>query len=171
MPTLRTFIATVLLGLGLCVGTLHAAEPPTAGAVQQSLDKIADRKLPDADQKALQAVLQQTLTLLESKADYEQRLNDVKQQLNDAPRQTGENQRELARLKASTPIPVAQRYKDLSVPQLRSRCWPSAPRNKVSCKKPWPLPTVKALPHRPARNGPGRKSINNQTAFSRSATS
>ena len=118
MPTLRTFIATVLLGLSLCVGPLHAAEPPTAEAVQQSLDKIADRKLPDADQKALQAVLQQTLTLLESKADYEQRLNDVKQQLNDAPRQTGENQRELARLKASTPIPVAQRYKDLSVPQL-----------------------------------------------------
>ena len=51
MPTLRTFIATVLLGLSLCVGTLQAAEPPTAESVQQSLDKIADRKLPDADQK------------------------------------------------------------------------------------------------------------------------
>lgn len=85
MPTLRTFFATVLLGLSLCVGTLHAAEPPTAEAVQQSLDKIADRKLPDADQKALQTVLQQTLTLLDNKADYEQRLNDVKQQLANAP--------------------------------------------------------------------------------------
>ncbi|WP_218723355.1 mechanosensitive channel MscK [Pseudomonas bubulae] len=118
MPTLRTFIATVLLGLSLCVGTLQAADPPTAEAVQQSLDKIAERKLPDADQKALQAVLQQTLTLLDSKADYEQRLNDVKQQINDAPRQTAENQRELAKIKASKPIPVAQRYSELSVQQL-----------------------------------------------------
>ena len=35
------------------------------------------RKLPYADQKALQAVLQQTLTLLDNKADYEQRLFDI----------------------------------------------------------------------------------------------
>ena len=55
MPTLRTLFATVLLGLSLCVGPLQAAEPPTTESVQQSLDKIADRKLPDADQKALQA--------------------------------------------------------------------------------------------------------------------
>ncbi len=170
MPTLRTFIATVLLGLSLCVGPLHAAEPPTAEAVQQSLDKIADRKLPDADQKALQAVLQQTLTLLESKADYEQRLNDVKQQLNDAPRQTGENQRELARLKASTPIPVAQRYKDLSVPQLEQML-AERTTQQGELQKPWPLPTVKALPHRPARNGPRPKSATARRASSRSATS
>ena len=118
MPTLRTFFATVLLGLSLSVGTLHAAEPPTTEAVQQSLDKIADRKLPDADQKALQAVLEQTLGLLANKAEYEQRLSEVKQQLSNAPRQTAENQRELARLKASKAVPVEQRYSSLSVPQL-----------------------------------------------------
>ena len=118
MPTLRTFFATVLLGLSLSVGMLHAAEPPTAEAVQQSLDKIADRKLPDADQKALQAVLEQTLSLLATKADYEQRLSEVKQQLSNAPQQTAENQRELARLKASKAVPVEQRYSGLSVPQL-----------------------------------------------------
>ncbi|MGG3792770.1 mechanosensitive channel MscK [Pseudomonas paraversuta] len=118
MPTLRTFFATVLLGLSLSVGMLQAAEPPSAEAVQQSLDKIADRKLPEADQKALQTVLQQTLSLLANKADYEQRLNDVKELLANAPRQTTENQRELARLKATKPLPVAQRYSGLSVPQL-----------------------------------------------------
>ncbi|WP_300731021.1 mechanosensitive channel MscK [Pseudomonas sp.] len=118
MPTLRPLLFTVLLGLSLCVGTLQAAEPPSPESVQQSLDKIADRKLPEADQKALQGVLEQTLNLLASKADYEQRLSAVKQQLESAPRQTSENQRELARLKATPPVPVAQRYTTLSVPQL-----------------------------------------------------
>lgn len=118
MPTLRTLFATVLLGLSLSTGMLQAAEPPTPETVQQSLNKIADRKLPDADQKALQAVLEQTLSQLANKADYEQRLSEVKQQLSSASRLTGENQRELSRLKASKIEPVAQRYSNLSVPQL-----------------------------------------------------
>ena len=118
MSLLRTLFVTVLLGLSLSVGTLQAAEPPSPESIQQSLDKIAERKLPEADQKALQGVLQQTLTLLGDKADYEQRLTDIKQLLATASDQTEENQRELARLKASPAVPVAQRYKDLSVAQL-----------------------------------------------------
>ena len=118
MPTLRSFFVTVMLGLSLAIGSLQAAEPPTLEGVQQSLDKIADRKLPETDQKALQAVLEQTLNLLTSQAEYEQRLSAVKQQLSNAPHQTGENQRELARLKANQPVPVEQRYSDLSVEQL-----------------------------------------------------
>ncbi|AZE92589.1 Mechanosensitive channel MscK [Pseudomonas orientalis] len=118
MPILRTFLATALLGLTLCVGAVHAADPPSADAVQQTLDKLPDRKLPDADMKALQGILQQTLTYLASKQDYEQRLADLKRQLEDAPRQTVENQRELTRLKATKIVPVAQRYASLPVPQL-----------------------------------------------------
>ena len=118
MPTLRTFFATVLLGLSLSVGPVYAGDPPTAEAVQLSLDKIADRKLPDADQKALQTVLEQTLSFLANKSDYEQRLIEVKDQLHSAPRQTIDNQRELARLKASKVVPIEQRYATLSVQQL-----------------------------------------------------
>ncbi|WP_095148251.1 mechanosensitive channel MscK [Pseudomonas sp. Irchel s3a18] len=118
MPTLRTFIAIALLGLSLSVGTLQAAEPPSAEAVQRSLDKIAERKLPEADQKALQLVLQQTLIQLSSQADNERRLSDLKQQLSTAPKQNIENQRELERLKATKVVPVAQRYANLSVSQL-----------------------------------------------------
>lgn len=118
MPTLRTFFATVLLGLSLSVGPVYAGDPPSAEAVQLSLDKIADRKLPDADQKALQTVLEQTLSFLANKSDYEQRLIEVKDQLHSAPRQTIDNQRELARLKASKVVPIEQRYATLSVQQL-----------------------------------------------------
>src|SRR5207253_6540184 len=106
------------LGLSLSVGALQAADLPTSESVQHSLDKIADRKLPEADQKALQTILQQTLTQLVNLQDYEQKLADLKQQLNTAPRQTAENQRELVRLKATKVVPAAQRYANLPVPQL-----------------------------------------------------
>lgn len=118
MPTLRTFFAIALLGLSLSVGTVQAAEPPSAESVQKSLDNIATRKLPEADQKALQTVLQQTLTQLSNKSDYEKRLSDLKQQLSTAPKQNLENQRELERLTATKVVPVAQRYGNLTVPQL-----------------------------------------------------
>ena len=118
MPTLRTFFSAALLGLCLSVASVQAADPPSTEAVQQSLDKIADRKLPEADQKALQAVLEQTLAFLTNTQDNEKKLADLKQQLAQAPRQTGENQRELTKLKGTRIIPVAQRYANLQVPQL-----------------------------------------------------
>ncbi|WP_397450268.1 mechanosensitive channel MscK [Pseudomonas sp. NA-150] len=118
MLTLRTLFASALLGLCLSFVPVHAAEPPTSKAVQQSLTKIADRKLNDADQKSLQQVLEQTLTFLASQADSDKRLEALKQQLNQAPRQIIDNQRELVRLKASKVVPIAQRYANLDVPQL-----------------------------------------------------
>ncbi|MCU7648749.1 mechanosensitive channel MscK [Pseudomonas piscis] len=118
MPTLRKIFAIALLGLSLSVGAAQGGDPPSAEAVQQSLDKIAERKLSEVDQKALQTVLQNTLNQLANLQDYEQRLPELKQQLANAPRQTLENQRELARLKASKVVPVAQRYASQSVAQL-----------------------------------------------------
>ena len=118
MPTLRHFFAIALLGLSLSVGAAQGGDPPSAESVQQNLDKIAERKLPEADQKALQTLLQNTLGQLNTKQDYERRLADLKQQLSNAPRLTADNQRELARLKATKVVPVAQRYASLSVAQL-----------------------------------------------------
>jgi potassium efflux system protein len=120
MFSLRNVFASALLGLCLsCVPALAADTPPLSSeAVQRSLDKIADRKLSADDQKALQQVLEQTLTFLASQKDNQQKLEDLKKQLADAPRQTAENQRELTQLKASKVIPVAQRYASLDVPKL-----------------------------------------------------
>lgn len=118
MPTLRKIFAIALLGLSLSVGAAQGGDPPSAEAVQQSLDKIAERKLSEADQKALQTILQNTLNQLANQQDYEQRLPELKQQLASAPRQTLENQRELERLKASKVVPVTQRYASQSVAQL-----------------------------------------------------
>jgi len=118
MPSLRSFFSAALLGLCLTVTAVQAADPPTSEAVQQSIDKIADRKLSDADQKALQQVLEQTLAFLSSRDDSNNQLPALKKQLSEAPQVIAENQHELTKLKASKPVPVAQRYANLSVPPL-----------------------------------------------------
>ena len=117
--SLRVHLRAALLGLCLSLSfAATAAEPLTAPGIQGSLDKIADRKLPEAEQKALQQVLEQTLGLIASKEDSEKKLAALKQQLAGAPRETSDSQRELAKLKGSKSVPVAQRYANLSVPQL-----------------------------------------------------
>ncbi|RWU26584.1 mechanosensitive channel MscK [Pseudomonas alkylphenolica] len=116
--SLRTTVCAALLGLCLSLSSVWAAEPPTSASIQNSLDKIAERKLPEAEQKALQQVLEQTLAFLSSKEDAEKKLVALKQQLADAPHKTSENQRELRKLNDSKVVPVAQRYAALNVPQL-----------------------------------------------------
>ncbi|ANC00713.1 potassium transporter KefA [Pseudomonas putida] len=117
--SLRVYARAALLGLCLSLSfATVAAEVPAAPGIQNSLDKIAERKLPEPEQKALQQVLEQTLTLIASKEDSEKKLADLKQQLAGAPQETRDSQRELAKLKDSKVTPVAQRYASLSVPQL-----------------------------------------------------
>ncbi|MGE7990338.1 mechanosensitive channel MscK [Pseudomonas sp. NPDC089554] len=117
--SLRVSLRAALLGLclSLSFATL-AAEAPTTASIQGSLDKIAERKLPEAEQKALQQVLEQTLAQLTSQQDSEKKLAALKQQLADAPQETRDAQRELAKLKDSKVTAVAQRYASLDVPQL-----------------------------------------------------
>ena len=117
MP-LRSILRTALLGLCLSVSHLLAADLPSVTGVQNSLDKIAERKLPEAEQKAAQQVLEQTLVLLGNRDDATQKLEALKQQLADAPRETRDNQKELAKLKQTPVAPVGQRYAALTVPQL-----------------------------------------------------
>ncbi|BBT38030.1 Potassium efflux system KefA precursor [Pseudomonas putida] len=117
--SLRVSLRAALLGLCLSLSfAVMAAEVPTTASVQHSLDKIAERKLPEAEQKALQQVLEQTLVLLASKEDSEKKLAELKQQLASAPNEIRDGQRELTKLKQTKSVPVAERYANLAVPQL-----------------------------------------------------
>lgn len=118
MPKLRLFLAVTFTLLCFGLSTAQADEPPKAADVQQSLDSLADRKLPEADQLALKQTLEQTLRMLQDRDSAEQRLNELRQQIDKAPRQITDAQRELSRLKASPEVPVAQRYGRLSLDQL-----------------------------------------------------
>jgi len=117
MPFLRPLLLSLLLGCSITLPSF-AAEPPSSAQVQQSLDQLAERKLPEAEHKALQARLEQTLTLLAGRDDSLQRLEALKRQLRDAPTLIAAAQRELNRLKATAPVEVAKRYAKSSVPQL-----------------------------------------------------
>ena len=114
MPSLRAYLVIALLGLSLCAPWLQAAEPPKSADVQRSLDNLAERKLPEAEQLALKQTLEKTLAWLTEEADSQQRLSDLKKQLDQAPRLIGEAQRELERLKASQPTQVQQRHANSS---------------------------------------------------------
>ncbi len=117
MSSLRILFVATLLGLCL-TAPLSAAELPSSSAVQRSLDSLPDRKLPEAEQKALQKTYEQTLSFLAQASASEQALSQLKTQLDDAPRQIREAQRELAKLKANPPKPLAQQLKNSTAAQL-----------------------------------------------------
>ena len=118
MPSLRTLFAATLLGLCLLTQPTLAAELPARSEVQRSLDGLADRKLPEAEQKALQKTYEQTLGFLEQSDNSKKALTQLKTQLAAAPRQISEAQRELLRLKASPAVAAAQRYAKAPTSQL-----------------------------------------------------
>ena len=117
MSFLRPLLLGLLLGCSF-IAPVSAAEPPSAKAVQQSLDALAERKLPEAEHNALKARLEQTLAYLTDRDGSQQKLEALKVQLRDAPRLTGEAQRELNRLKATAAVDVTKRYARSSVAQL-----------------------------------------------------
>ncbi|WP_052080984.1 mechanosensitive channel MscK [Pseudomonas sp. ML96] len=118
MSFLRPVFAGLFLGLCLTSAPVSAAEPPSAKSVQAQLDTLGDRKLPEADNNAMKARLEGTLTFLASRLESQQKLEALKIQLRDAPRLTGEAQREFNRLKNTAPVNVASRYGKSSVTQL-----------------------------------------------------
>ncbi|WP_010488494.1 mechanosensitive channel MscK [Pseudomonas sp. S9] len=118
MPPFRHFIAITLFSLLLGNSLAFAAAPPSYDDVQSQLSSLADSKLPEAEQTQLKQTLEKTLSLLRLKAQSEKSLEDLNKQLDAAPRLIGEAQRELARLKASQPTPVGERYGNRKVSEL-----------------------------------------------------
>ena len=118
MSSFRIYLSAVLLGLCLNAPLLLAGEPPSSADVQRNLDGLADRKLPEAEQKALQKTYEQTLGFLEQADSSKKALTQLKAQLAAAPRQINEAQRELSRLKSSPEVPIAERHARTSLAQL-----------------------------------------------------
>jgi potassium efflux system protein len=118
MPSLRTLLTATLLGFCLSTQPLLGAELPSSAQVQSNLDSLAERKLPEAEQKALQKTLEQTLSFIDQASASDSALAKLKTQLATAPQQISEAQRELARLQANPGKPVTQRYGNADAAQL-----------------------------------------------------
>ncbi|MCU1718362.1 mechanosensitive channel MscK [Pseudomonas sp. 5P_3.1_Bac2] len=95
-----------------------AADVPTAADVQKSLDGLAARKLPEAEQQALKQTLEQTLAMLTQRTDSINRLEVLEQLLDQAPRLISDAQQDLAQLKAQQRTPINTRYGDSSLEKL-----------------------------------------------------
>ncbi|MDX1297011.1 MAG: mechanosensitive channel MscK, partial [Pseudomonas sp.] len=118
MSSLRTYLAIALLGLCLNSTLLQAADTPSSASIQSSLDNLAERKLPEAEQLAIKQTLEKTLALLSEKTDSQQRLAALEKQLEQAPRMINEAQRDYERLKNSPPTQVSLRYGKSDLPLL-----------------------------------------------------
>ncbi|MBV2133563.1 mechanosensitive channel MscK [Pseudomonas sp. MAP12] len=119
MFKLRPFLASLLLGLLILAPFAGAADAlPSAATVQKQLDALEARKLPEAEHKALQDTLQQTLDHLQTLKGSSAELASLKQQLAAAPKQTLEAQRELAQLKPLVAEELGKRYASLPTAQL-----------------------------------------------------
>ena len=121
MLQLRPLLASLLLGLLLCVTQAQAADNlPSAASVQKQLAGLEARKLPEAEHNALQDTLQKTLDQLQLLQSSSTELASLKQRLAAAPRLTAEAQRELAQLKPADGDALAKHYASQSVEQLES---------------------------------------------------
>ncbi|GGK09708.1 mechanosensitive channel MscK [Pseudomonas matsuisoli] len=122
MRLLYAFSAILLLNL-LPIGGVNAAasDAPTTEQVQSSLDKIAERKLPEAEQAAVQQTLEGTLGFLKSQADAQQGLEALKTQIDQAPQETEQAHKELLALKDQPPTDIQQRYANASVQELEKQ--------------------------------------------------
>ena len=103
--------------------SMHAAAEapprPQPDELRARLQALAERKLPEAEQRTAQQALEQAQASLASAEDYRRRLDALKQTLADAPAQIAEARRQLAAL--STAAPVAEPAADTPLARLEER--------------------------------------------------
>ena len=120
MPFLRPLFFALLFGFCLNAAAQQEDALPSIADVQQSLDSLPDRKLPEAEQKTLQGVLSKTLQNLEDIESARQAMQDLVKQVKAAPQIIKNSKAELIRLEAKPATPDLQRYAGYSLPQLEA---------------------------------------------------
>jgi len=112
----------LLLVLLLCLqAVLVSAQPvaaPAAESLRAQLAGLADRKLPEAEQRALQQLLEQALAQLEAADDSARRMQELQATLRQAPQTIAESRRELDRLRTEPAVPASERLADLGLAEL-----------------------------------------------------
>lgn len=107
MSFLRGLFAASFFALH-CFAAIAADAPPPEQAVQESLDALAERQLPETEKTQARQALEQTLTYLQEQAATEQRLKQLALQLQQAPQQIEQARRELAELQPLAPLAQEQ---------------------------------------------------------------
>ncbi len=98
---LLRLLTLLLLPLLCAQGLAQSATPPTASELRSRLDTLAERKLPEAEQRAAQQALEQALTSLAQAEDLRTQREALRASVASAPQRTREARAELARLQAA----------------------------------------------------------------------
>lgn len=101
--SLLRLLFLLLLPLFAMHAAAEAPPRPQPDELRTRLQALAERKLPEAEQRAAQQALEQAQASLASAEDYRRRLDTLKQTLAGAPAQIAEARRELAALPADPP--------------------------------------------------------------------
>ena len=118
LPVAR-LLPAILFSL-LLSGPVFSAEVPDRPTVQQQLDSLADRKLPEADEQAIRQQLQDTLDKLVSAESLRAEAEETRKLFLEAPRRTEKAKQQLKYLNASAEADIKRRYADQSAEQLES---------------------------------------------------
>ena len=100
MILVRILLLLLVCGLYAPFAAAAPASVPTAESLQARLDGLAERKLPEAEQRAAQQSLEEALAHLKAATDSERALEQLKGTLERAPQVIADNRAELERLRA-----------------------------------------------------------------------
>jgi potassium efflux system protein len=121
MSLVRILLLLLVCGLHAPLAAAAPATVPTAEGLQARLDGLAERKLPEAEQRAAQQSLEEALAHLKAAADSERVLRELKATLERAPQVIAENKRELERLRAAADPSPTEALAGLTLEELERR--------------------------------------------------
>jgi potassium efflux system protein len=116
---LRSLLFVSLLGLSLQANARPDSGLPTAADVRQNIDSLADSKLSEPEQKALQIVLLKTLENLEAIDQTQKEMVELEQRLKTAPQVIKQSKADLIKLEKQSESSDLQQYANKSLDQLQ----------------------------------------------------
>jgi len=118
-PFLRSLVFISLLGLCLPATARPDSGLPSIADVQQSIESLADRKLPETEQKNMLIVLTSTLQNLEDIDQTQKEMAELEQRLKTAPDVIKQSKAELIKLDGQPESPDLKQYANSSLEQLQ----------------------------------------------------
>jgi len=118
MPLPRQLLASLLLLSCLLAGAGFAAEGLDAASLQRQIAALAERQLPEAEQKIAREALETALGHAREAEAIATRRKALDQRLKEAPARISAAQRELAALKEAAPVDIASRHRQTDLPTL-----------------------------------------------------
>jgi len=118
MNVLRILLLAILPVLWISGTLAQTASNLTSAQVQSQLDRLAERKLPEAEQKAAREALEKALSQIQLAEQNRQRLAELNKRIEQAPAIITRARTELARLTKTPPADIVKNHGSESLAKL-----------------------------------------------------